>query len=69
MNEATISSRRQPLWLAALGSLTLLFMSLPILIVVPMSFSSAQSLSFRRPVSRCAGMRHSSAMKCGRRLE
>ena len=49
MNEATIASRRQPLWLATLASLTLLFMSLPVLIVVPMSFSSAQSLEFPPP--------------------
>ena len=49
MNEATIASRRQPLWLAALASLTLLFMCLPVLIVVPMSFSSAQSLEFPPP--------------------
>ena len=39
MSEATVATRRQPLWLAVLGSLTLLFMCLPVLIVVPMSFS------------------------------
>jgi putative spermidine/putrescine transport system permease protein len=49
MSEATVATRRQPLWLAILGSLTLLFLCLPVLIVVPMSFSSAQSLEFPPP--------------------
>jgi putative spermidine/putrescine transport system permease protein len=49
MSAATTLSRRQPLWLAALSWLTLMFMCLPVLIVVPMSFSSAQSLEFPPP--------------------
>src|SRR5262249_43101907 len=49
MSGVTQWSRRQPLWLATLGCLTLLFMCLPVLIVVPMSFSSAQSLEFPPP--------------------
>jgi ABC-type spermidine/putrescine transport system permease subunit II len=49
MSEATHSLRRQPLWLTILGLLTLLFMCLPVMIVVPMSFSSAQSLEFPPP--------------------
>ncbi len=39
----------QPLWLTLLAAAILLFLCLPILIVVPMSFSSAQSLEFPPP--------------------
>ena len=49
MSEELHSPRRQPFWLTALGLLTLLFMCLPVMIVVPMSFSSAQSLEFPPP--------------------
>ena len=49
MSQSAANTRKQPLWLAVLGSLTLLFLCLPILIVVPMSFSSAQSLQFPPP--------------------
>jgi putative spermidine/putrescine transport system permease protein len=49
MSAPATVSRHQPPWLAALGCLTLLFMCLPVLIVVPMSFSSAQSLEFPPP--------------------
>jgi putative spermidine/putrescine transport system permease protein len=49
MSAAAHSLRRQPLWLTVLGLLTLLFMCLPVTIVVPMSFSSAQSLEFPPP--------------------
>ena len=49
MSQNAANKRKKPLWLALLGSLTLLFLCLPILIVVPMSFSSAQSLEFPPP--------------------
>lgn len=39
----------QPLWLGIFAVAALLFLCLPILIVVPMSFSSAQSLEFPPP--------------------
>jgi ABC-type spermidine/putrescine transport system permease subunit II len=40
---------RQPRWLSGLAILTLVFLCLPVIIVVPMSFSSAQSLEFPPP--------------------
>lgn len=43
------AARRQPVWLTAVAVATLVFLCLPILIVVPMSFSSAQSLQFPPP--------------------
>ena len=39
----------RPLWLTTLSIVVLAFLCLPILIVVPMSFSSAQSLQFPPP--------------------
>jgi putative spermidine/putrescine transport system permease protein len=49
MSQGPPSMRKEPLWLAIVGSLTLLFLCLPVFIVVPMSFSSAQSLEFPPP--------------------
>lgn len=53
---AELSDRRRPplaivrsYWLAAVAGLVLLFLCLPIVIVVPMSFSSASSLEFPPP--------------------
>ncbi|MFO1090655.1 MAG: ABC transporter permease [Hyphomicrobiales bacterium] len=49
MSDAAAPARPQPWWLTLVGFGTLLFLCLPILIVVPMSFSSAQSLEFPPP--------------------
>jgi putative spermidine/putrescine transport system permease protein len=50
MSEATVRRNSgQPWWLTLSASAVLAFLCLPILIVIPMSFSSAQSLQFPPP--------------------
>ncbi|MBE2276213.1 MAG: ABC transporter permease [Rhodobacteraceae bacterium] len=53
MNAHLVAARRRERWrrlpLATVGILVLLFLALPILVVVPMSFSSAESLRFPPP--------------------
>lgn len=46
---AAATRARQPPWLSGIALAALLFLCLPVLIVVPMSFSSAQSLEFPPP--------------------
>ena len=41
--------RRQPWWLTLIAAVAMVFLCLPVLIVIPMSFSSAQSLVFPPP--------------------
>lgn len=45
----TLVSRRQRLWLYAVGIAVLLFLILPVLIVIPMSFSDSRFLTFPPP--------------------
>ncbi|MGE4245482.1 MAG: ABC transporter permease [Parvibaculaceae bacterium] len=47
--EAGMVGRSQPFWLTATALVILFFLCLPMLIIVPMSFSSAQSLEFPPP--------------------
>ena len=48
LNE-TLVSRNQRLWLWTVGTLVLLFLILPVLIVIPMSFSDSRFLTFPPP--------------------
>lgn len=48
LNE-TLVSRRQRAWLYVVGILVLLFLILPVLIVIPMSFSDSRFLTFPPP--------------------
>lgn len=53
--------------LTVFSAAVLLFLVAPVLIVIPMSFSAAQYLTFPPPGCRSSGMRTSSPARTGRR--
>lgn len=58
-------SHRDRLWLYIFVGLVIFYLVVPMLIVIPVSFSSTTAMTFLLAAGRCAGMRRSSANRSG----